>query len=358
MHASRVAIAVLALGITFASQARAEESAYCRRVQARAAGDAAILQWPRAVVQGIRFPSDGRVDVGPTAADRTQVRAALAFSPLDFYRGIRVRRVGDADCSQHETSGEIERLLEHGTDAARLAALREQAAYLDGHRDEWRAVVARAQERLAARIVTLLEFDDVRRLADVLEHKLVATRGEMSQLAATSPEAPRESLESLARRYFEQTMSAEQERSALRALDPWQVQVTGGVVPLGRVDWYGVAEVSFNLGAFSHARHEEEYLDARAAELRETRYELGARLKELGARAAAAVDEARSDLEVAEKQLAFALTTRAALEKSDAPGAANARDALAIEEVSVQSDVVFLRALVRALSPFAGGHGE
>jgi hypothetical protein len=342
-----------------ATPARADEAPYCRKAHARAASDAALLMAPRFVLQGIRFPSTGQLDIGLTTGTGYQARAALTFSPLDLYRGLRVLRVGDADCLQHETSGGIERILAQGTDAARLVALREQVTFLNQHREEWRAVRSRAEERLSARVVTLVEFDEVRRQADALEHKLVETHGEASEIEARRPDPPRGSLGALAREYAERSLAAEREIWSLRALDAWQVQLTGGVIPIRPVDWYGVAEVSFNLGGLVRPQHEDAYMAAKTDELRDARYELGARLRDFRNQVAAAVEQARRDLEVADRQVVFLENTRVALEKSDAQSVAQARDVVTIEELSVQSDAVFLRALVGALSVFLeGDHGD
>jgi hypothetical protein len=231
--------------------------------------------------------------------------------------------------------------------------------FLDRHRDEWRTIRTRAEERLSARVVTLVEFDEVRRQADALEHKLVQTHGEASEIEARKPDPPRGSLGALARDYAERSLSTEREISSLRALDAWQVQLTGGVIPIAPVDWYGLAEVSFNLGGLVRPQHEDAYIAAKADELRDARYELGARLRDFRSQVAAAVEQARRDLEVADRQVAFLASTRAALEKSEAQSVAQARDVLAIEELSVQSDTVFLRALVGALSVFLeGNHGD
>jgi hypothetical protein len=52
----------VALAFFFPWAAAAQTSPYCRKVRARAAGDAALLMSPRIVVQGIRFPSNGQVE--------------------------------------------------------------------------------------------------------------------------------------------------------------------------------------------------------------------------------------------------------------------------------------------------------
>src|SRR5437773_992437 len=110
-----VTCAVLAAG-----SAHANESAYCHKVEARAASDAALLMWPHLFIQGIRFPRSAQIDVGPTAGKGYQARVGLTYSLLDIYKGARVLRIGDADCKQHEASADLEDIVAHGLDGARL----------------------------------------------------------------------------------------------------------------------------------------------------------------------------------------------------------------------------------------------
>src|SRR5262245_41274074 len=106
-----------------ARRADAEESAYCRKVEARAGSDASLLMWPRLMLQGIRFPRSPQIDLGPTVGSGLQARVAMSYSPLDLYKGTRVLRIGEADCKQHEASSDVQDILEHGLDEARLSAL-------------------------------------------------------------------------------------------------------------------------------------------------------------------------------------------------------------------------------------------
>jgi hypothetical protein len=139
-----------------AANAQPARDAYCSKVRARAVSDADLLMSPRVLIQGIRFPQSGQqVDIGPTAGNGYQFRAGFSFSPVDFYRGLGVLRVGDADCARHAASTRLENVILHGADVARLAALRAQARFLEDHAGEWRALAAKAAARLAERIITL-----------------------------------------------------------------------------------------------------------------------------------------------------------------------------------------------------------
>ncbi len=52
-----------------------------------------------------------------------------------------------------------------------------------------------------------------------------------------------------------------------------------------------------------------------------------------------------------DREIAFLARTHHALDASEAENVAHARDALAVEQIALESDRVYLRALAKALSP-------
>jgi hypothetical protein len=339
---------MIALGAV-ARMADAQESPYCRRVRARAASDAALLMSPRVIVQGVRFPQTGVVDVGATVGSGFQARAALSFSPLDFYKGLGVMEQGDADCAEHEVSAEVDGRLEEGNDPARLAGLLAQVQYLRAHHDEWRAVDSRAAARLGERTITLVEFETVRQRIAELERKLTAAEGEAGEIEARRIGAPSAPIGVLARQYAELAGRLERSEAHVRRLEPWQFQVTAGVIPQEPVDWYGLAEVSFSLGALARGPQEERHADARTDEVRRAPYEVEARVQRFRAGVAASLAGARRQLAVVEGDLAVLTSVRETLERSDGGQAAPSHDALVVEELSTESEEVFLRAFIDSL---------
>src|SRR5690242_10656934 len=109
MRTMMIRVCATALAVStfvISASARADESAYCRKVRARATADEALLVAPRVTAEGIKAPSPlqagGKLDpASPTSG--YQVRVGASFSPLNFYKGLRVKEVGEADCEQHET---------------------------------------------------------------------------------------------------------------------------------------------------------------------------------------------------------------------------------------------------------------
>lgn len=346
------AAAVAATGLLlFGGAARADESPYCRKVRARAASEAALLMSPELLAQGIRFPENGRIDMGATAGTEYQARAGLSFSPTDFYKGLRVMRAGEIDCARHASSDALDRLLDPAGDRARLVALRQQAAFLRAHRSEWQALSAKAEQRLSERVITLLELDELRSRVNTLEHKLVETEGEAARLQARNPEAPASPGPTLVQQHSERTIELEQVESHLRTLDAWDLRLSGGVIPrAGSLDWYGLAEFRFNPGALVRNRQEGRYLEARGDELKSARYEPHARARRLQEEMSAVREQARRNLELLDQQLSAVDRTLRLLEDSAAPTSAHTRDVLKLEELSFQTDRVFLLGLASTLS--------
>ena len=337
----------------------AQDGPFCEKVRARASGDAALLMSPRVFVQGVKFPSNGQLDIGVTAGAGYQMRAGLAFSPLDFYRGLDVLRVADADCDQHGVAEAIQTVLAQGSQRARLTGLRAQGAYLKAHREEWRALSDKAATRLSERVITMADFDSLRQYIDTLERKLVQAEGEAAKLASSSARLPPEALTTLDRRYAQRAMRFEEAQSGLRKLDAWQLQLTGGVIPQEPVDWFGLAELSFNFGGLARYPQERRYLEARSEELQHASYELGSQLRDFRAQTMAALDEARRDLAVVEHDVAVLASTRQILEKSEAGSVAHARDTLAAQQIAAEADEVYLQAEITGLaSLLEGTHGQ
>jgi hypothetical protein len=374
-----------------AAPAFARDTPYCRQVRARAQSDADLLMMPRVLVQGIRFPEGAQqFDSGATTAQGYQLRTGFSFSPVDFYKGRATLDVGAAECARHEAELELDAVLTRGTDDARVDALREQGVFLRAKSADWRALQARAAARLEKRIITVVEFTNVQHFVDALERKLVQVEGDASQLdaralrtrplplsqpssgqppsgapptplppgpaAMSGPVAARSAsatLPALAGRYMDASLRYEREVSSLRRLDEWRLQMTGGVIPQTPSDWYGTIELSVSLGALVRGSHEDQYVEARAETLARASDGIDLRLRQFREEVAALLGQAERDLGVIEHSLAVLRATRTVLEASEAESVAQAREILTIEQLSVESDSVFLRALVRALQTLA-----
>ena len=251
--AGAVALALLA----WAPLARGE-TPYCAKVRARADDDAALLMGPRVYLQGLRFPNNGVLDGGAVFGQGLQARAGLLFSATDLYKGLGVRPAADAECREHDARLELESAMATGDDGARRAAFEAESAFLEAHDPEVRDWVAKAGARFTDHVVTLVELQDVRALANALERKLVQARGQARQLAARSTSdaagpARLEDVRRLATSYANAAADFTHAVERVRAGDPWQLDVTAGVVSYPRADWYGIVQLGFNLGGLGGA---------------------------------------------------------------------------------------------------------
>jgi hypothetical protein len=344
----------------------ASDTPYCRQVRARAQSDADLLMMPRVLAQGIRFPQGTtQVDSGPTTANGYQLRTGLSFSVIDFYKGQAALRVGDAECERHEAQLDLDTVIERGADDARLSALREQGMFLRAKQTDWGALAARASARFSKRIITVVELSNVQHSVDGLERKLVQVEGDGQKLEAkvkarplpfaTLPGTglPSATLPALADRYTRAALDFEREASSMRLLDDWKLQMTGGVIPQAPSDWYGTIELSFSLGGLVRGAHEDSYIEARAHALEQASDGVATRLVQFRAEVAALLEQTQRDLGVVERSLEVLRTTLRALATSEAESVGQARELLTIEEMSVESDAVFLRAMQRALETLA-----
>jgi hypothetical protein len=337
------------------SIAAAEESAYCRKVKAKASTESLLLTTPKVVGQAMRFPSSGRIDptTATLGASPVELRAGLSYSPIDAWRGHILSRVGDADCREHSAGQAIERLLLRETDQAQLGARRAQLEYLTARRAEWKEILVQADAELQAGMLTLVELHELRRLTQELERKRVQAEMEVTRLEVQREQTPPDARDGLsARGYLQEAQALEREVAALRSLDPWTFTLTGGVVPTDqeRVQWFGFAEITYSLGGLFRGAAEARYMRAREDELRQAPYELTGKLEFFRRMVTAEVQNSQRELEVIEAELADVGQTLARLAGVDAKNSLQGRARLTIERISIEADAVLLRTQTRELS--------
>ena len=358
---ARVVAAATFIGaVVWAAPASAQDSAYCRKVRARSASDAALLYAPTVQAQGIKFPTSGSTDLGVTTGAGYQFRAALTFSPLDLYKGFRVQHLGQADCQQHEAVVTAQEVLKQGSDYGRLPALRSQLAFMDAQQPKAQALLGKTRERVAAQAGTLREATEIRARVAALGRAREHVQGDIERLESRGIEAFRGPLGVLVDAADRQALQLEREVSHVRSLDAWNIGLTGGVIPQDRpVDYYGMVQVGFNLGAFSRNANESRYLDARAEELRNARYELRDQVVRFRGQLRTALAEAKRELVIVDDQAATLAADIAALGKADAKDGPHALAMLELDLLGVQAEQVLLTALIHELARFQeNDHGK
>ncbi len=345
------ALAAVGVALTVATTASADDSAYCRKVRARAGADAALLFAPSIQAQGIRFPKNGTVDVGVTTGTDLQVRGAVTWSPLEFYKGFQVQNVGDADCEQHAPIVSAAEVLLLGVDYGRLPALKKELAFLDEKRAVWEGIVAKNDERVTAHVVSALDATEVRGRAAELDKKRVIVMGDIARLDAKGLREYDGKLGALVQEMHDSAMRYERQVSHVRRLDPWQVTMSGGVIPSVKpADYFAMVQLGYNFGGLVRSGREAQYLDARQEELSAARYELTNQLRRFRAELKAALTQAKSELAITAKQRASLGELREALAQSEAPLTPHALAIVDLEILSVETERVFLVALVGELS--------
>lgn len=348
-----IALGLTAIAATLAvvEPASADDSAYCRKVRARATSEASLLFAPSVQALGIKFPSNGVADSGVTTGLGYQLRAQVAFSPLDVYKATRVLRVGEADCREHEAVAAAQSFLAGGASFGRLAALRSQASFLDGQRAVWSGIVAAGEERLAAQVTPLLDVMELRARANELERRRARIQADIAQLEAAGAGGYRGSLDALVASVETRAMAKERELSHVRSLDAWGVTAAAGVVPRAAlVDYYGVVQVSFNFGSFWRNAAETRYVDARQDELRTSRFEVADMVRRLRKQLRGLSLGLQQELATYDRHAAALSSARAAIVQSTAPNAPQTIAVLDLDTVAIDAERTYLKAFIAELS--------
>lgn len=334
------------------SHVEAQASPYCMKVKARARSEAAVMFAPRLHLQALRNPS--LVDLGPQIVKNFQLRAGASFSLLDAVRGARTIALSDADCAVQKAHEAGRRLVTSPLDALLVEAYRAQVRSFRASSGERENLLKRSQERLRQKLITVLEFHEIERIADELRQKQEVALGALSRLEAEGIELPPKGLDALVHTYVESSTVYEKKARSLRALDPWTFRVAGGAIPSleDRVDWYGWLEVSYSLGGLVRAKHEDRYEEARRAEIESARYELPAKVRLLAQQVTARLTEAEAELALTNKSLKFIDDTLRSLGTSALPNVGHPRDALALQRMMTAAEQAYLQTLVDTLAPF------
>lgn len=344
----------------FPWSAYAVPSPYCRKVQARATADAAVLMSPQLVTQGLRTPNFALLD--PTLEGGTgvyQLRVGLAFSPVDFYKGLSVMAASDADCERHHAQRNIEELLKQVHDIGKLPALRRQIEYLESQREQWQLLQKVSAERLAVRAITIMDFNEVEKRAMGLERQIAEQQGEADRIAARNYPDPAAEMSVLAVEYTRTTNAFERHTTRNNSLSAWKLRLSGGLIPLQGpartsataikgVDWYAFAELSINLGGFNGLG--DDYLNAREDEVKTAPYELVEMLASFRRETQARLAQARRELENVEKQAMSTGNARELLQRAETPNSAQAVALLRLDEIWLAAERRYLGTLTEELS--------
>jgi TolA-binding protein len=346
---------VLATTLLVPAAAGAADSAYCRRVRAEAASEAARLLSPRVVAQGLRFPQN-LTGLPLSGADGTggspfQARAGLALEPLEIVKGVELLRISDFECEAHEARTELELFVENAEGAARLPALRAQVEYLKGQQAKWQQLLGVQEQSFKQHVITVFELNQVRTKAMALDRRLAQAEGEAERLTARGYQRADKPVSQVVERWIDQTVRADSARMGVRGLSFWNFRFTGGVVASQQApDWYAMAEFSVHFGVLMQDHFDKKALTARQEELRTERSGEQHRVTELQEHLAILKRQTQRELELVQGQLDSLGNVRGSLEKAESPNAAWAAALLACDELLAEAERAYLATLARELS--------
>jgi hypothetical protein len=348
LFSSIVALAV-GLGITSSAGAQETDKDYCNKVQARAHADAWLLFSPSLQVQALRYPATPTDSVvgGSTDSQGDQLRGAVLWSPLDFYRGTIMLSVADKDCLQHQVFAEATNLLEQMNDVGRGAALQAEVAYLDSHSGQIQEIVSNLQKVMAIGSLTVVDLVKAQQSADALERKFAVAKGQLAVLHARDYVPIVHSSSEIAAKLQQYSMEFEKETSRGRMLDPWQVQASFGAVPPmangDSVSWYGQISLQYNFGGLTRAHYENQYLTARQHELQYARYELSDQIRRLQDGIRAGIRDADMEIATLDRRIAELVSTDKNLAAHpDAPDVASIKAIVDLQIMDAESDRLYL----------------
>jgi hypothetical protein len=296
------------------------------------------------------------MDLGPATSNNVQLRVGFSYSPLDVYRGFKVMGHGDADCLAFESRALLTRILTDGLDGIEAAAHREQVNYLEANQGQWQALLGKAQKRLDARVITLLEFEDFGRRVEDFEHRLEASKAAVARADARGATSSQHGLLAMERTYVSRQRDLDGIESSLHRLQDWNLRMVGGAIPMldQRVEWFGWMEASYNFGGLFQRPQENNYLRARQRELQDATYEYPARLEVLRREADAMLNHGRRELALADQHLAFLERIASSMGPKETPTASQEMDLISMERISAVSERLYWSALVTELTAFIG----
>jgi hypothetical protein len=348
-------IGLIVSGVSGVAWAQESDANYCDKVMARAHADASILYTPNIQAQFIKFPSASPLDITQTGAttDGYQIRALANWSPLDTYKGMTTLKVAEADCKQHKAMVDAMNVIGQLADVGRLPALQRQVKYLQQSQPQWKTIVDSTEARLKANVITVPDALAVREQALALDRKLLQLQGQLQALSAKDiPQSPHD-VDALSQAVESGSLRFEKQTTHLRSLDPWTVNISAGLVPpqpSSGVQWFGVITLGFNFGEFQHKAYDDAYMDARTRELRTARYEMRDQLNKFRAQVKAAANAAAQEMLTVEAENLHLESIRVALGQTQATTALSVMDAIALQQIDLQGDRVYLEELNNQLS--------
>ena len=310
---------------------------------------------PRLVGQAIRIPSRADTTEEPTlGTDTVQLRASLTWSPLDLYRGVQVMRLADLRCERDASMTSLQEALAAGNRYGRAHALVQQIAHLEASLPAARALIARAEEQLAAGVATLLEVDQLRVRVHRLQRQLARARQELAILEIEEMDGV------LARPLAGDVAKLERAdvamvrgESDLRKLDAWNVDIRAGAVP-DDSDWFAMLQVSYSLGDPWRRRAEARLVDAHKGALRDSRDGSRSRAARFVRTMRTSVVQLREELALVRRQLEILAAEQDSLEQTSSDRAQSLVARITLDRFELEAEARFLETLIHVREAVTG----
>ena len=333
----------------------------CQAIRARAAGDAAMLLSPSVAAEGIKYPATGGFAAigGSTTVDGLQARAYFLWSPLDAYKSVLVRELGDKDCAQQAAIIQASGALEQLNDIGKETALQNQIDYLQNQQSMMSDIIFQAQKRVGAGAATIMDLMVLQQTVSTLSLKMEQARMQLDTVRAKHYVVKQNSFAELMLRVQDTSMSYERQFSKVRMLQPWQINMQGGVVPpmtsSDNFQIFGVLTATYNFGGLFLGKHEDQYLSAREHELRSARYELSDQLSRFRETVRSNMIDLQRQLQVVDTQLNKLQQMHAQLlDHMDVPTAQNAEALIQLQMFDAESTKALLSGMLAELTKFYG----
>ena len=326
----------------------ASEHPSCRAAKARAHSEAYLLYSPSLSTQLLHVPRRGDYD-GSNAFSESgyQVRASVSFSPLDVYRGTTTVDAAEASCKRFVARERLQETLRQGAFFGKTGALRAQITYLEQQLPRVDAIVREGERRLAEQIATVWQVDQLRQKHLQLRLQHSRLRHEYRQLEERGLDGGGSTdLSADLASYETSTMVMEQRRSTIRRLNPWRLGLRLGVVPDEETDWFGMVELSYNLGGLFQIRAERRFMEARHEELRTAPGELNHEVRSFQRSQRVRADELREELALLDRQLQILSRQAQQLEQIETNEAHHYRALRELELIAVQARRVLVHGLL------------
>jgi outer membrane protein TolC len=276
-----------------------------------------------------------------------QVRAGLAWSPIDRLKGEAIEQAAEAECDALSAREVLEEVLTQGTSFGETGALRVQSATLESGLTLAGPLLERSRERFAHGIDTLFDVDELESRVARLRSDLEGARRRLAELESQGTPEVAAPMSRLVADYERAAMASTKARSDERRLEAWRVDLRAGAVPWPKTDWFGMASVSWSLGAGAQARSERAVLGARAEELEGARDELRSRVARFSNAVRDGLPALERELSVTRDQWAT-IRARQALAGEGSDAMARFKDRYLLESVGVEARVRYLETLVAA----------